>query len=41
LNEPNYQAAIEALEAISLNEDAMLKTLKFWYTIWTDSDLLP
>jgi hypothetical protein len=26
---------------IRLNEDAMLKTLKFWYTIWTDSALRP
>ncbi|WP_446877957.1 nitrate/nitrite transporter NrtS [Phormidesmis sp. 146-33] len=22
-------------------EDAMLKTLKFWYTVWTDSALRP
>ncbi|BAU15395.1 hypothetical protein LEP3755_59530 [Leptolyngbya sp. NIES-3755] len=24
---------------VRLNEDAMLKMLKFWYTIWTDSAL--
>jgi len=28
---------------VRLNEDAMLKTLRFWYTTWTDSacDPLP
>ncbi|WP_346016894.1 nitrate/nitrite transporter NrtS [Chroococcidiopsis sp. CCMEE 29] len=38
---PLAQSRLKIRLFIRLNEDAMLKTLKFWYTIWTDSALRP